>query len=74
MKYTLEQLLALAPVVKAVAAAEETVWINEKKIPSQQALSKLSLTKEDVMMPKQDFFVLRPFCKQLLRIPGKIGA
>jgi len=42
MNYDLEQLIALAPVVGDVAAAKETVWLNEKKTASKAALGKLS--------------------------------
>ncbi|MBR7149835.1 MAG: D-serine ammonia-lyase, partial [Oscillospiraceae bacterium] len=48
MNYDLEQLIALAPVVTDVAAAKETVWLNEKKTASKAALGKLSLSRADV--------------------------
>lgn len=48
MKYDLQQLIKTAPVVADMAAGKETVWLNGKKIPTEEALSHLQLTVAEV--------------------------
>ena len=44
----METLLKKDPLLPAIAAAEEVVWINPKLQPAQEALAEMALTMADI--------------------------
>lgn len=46
---TIEQLRMEFPVLRAVEALQETVWLNDKKLPFPEAAAQCPLTMEDVL-------------------------
>ena len=59
----LETLLKKDPILPAVAAAEEVVWINPKLQPAQEALAEMALTMADIRDAEARLARFAPFIK-----------
>lgn len=63
MAFSREELLGRDPILKAVAAAEETVWINPHLRPAKEALAEMSLTMADILDAEARLRRFAPFIK-----------
>ena len=59
----METLLKKDPLLPAIAAAEEVVWINPKLQPAQEALAEMALTMADIRDAEARLARFAPFIK-----------